>query len=74
MEFEFEADPLDVASRLEAAEREACVAAARNRPSMPAVCACYNCGEPLRPGLLFCDADCRDDYEKRQKKDAPRWT
>lgn len=65
MEFEFESDVLDQASNLEAAEREACLARARNHPSMPAVCACYNCGEELAPGLLFCDKDCRDDYEKR---------
>ncbi len=65
MGFEFEADPLDVASRLESSEREACLAAARNRPVMPAVGACYNCGEEIDPGLVFCDRDCRDDYEKR---------
>lgn len=65
MEFEFEADVLDLASNLESAERDACVAAARNRPSMPAVGACYNCGEKIGNGLLFCETACRDDYEKR---------
>lgn len=69
-EFEREADPLDAASALEMAETRACVAAqaARARQStMPAVGACYNCGEELAPGMLFCDKDCRDDYEKRQR-------
>lgn len=27
--------------------------------------ACYNCDEKLPGKLLFCDVDCRDDYEKR---------
>lgn len=25
---------------------------------------CYNCGEKIKQGL-FCDHDCRDDYEHR---------
>lgn len=25
--------------------------------------ACLYCDEPLGPGRLFCDADCRDGYE-----------
>jgi hypothetical protein len=28
---------------------------------------CYNCDEPLPSPLRFCDSDCRDDHEKRQK-------
>ena len=28
--------------------------------------ACYNCGEHISKDRLFCDADCREDYEKRQ--------
>lgn len=27
---------------------------------------CYNCGEPVKTGL-FCDGDCREDYEKRER-------
>lgn len=27
---------------------------------------CYNCDEPLPTGA-FCDPDCRDDYEKRDR-------
>lgn len=26
---------------------------------------CYNCDERLAPGLLYCDADCRDDHGVR---------
>ena len=65
MEFEYQPDPLDVASSLEAAERDACVMKQRAKPTMQAVGHCYNCGEGLRAGMLFCDKDCRDDYEKR---------
>jgi hypothetical protein len=28
---------------------------------------CYNCDEPIRPSLLYCDADCRSDYEAQQR-------
>ena len=27
---------------------------------------CHYCGEPLNDGRRFCDADCRDDWQKRQ--------
>ncbi|QIK36859.1 hypothetical protein GWK36_01315 [Caldichromatium japonicum] len=25
---------------------------------------CLNCGEPLKDGLRWCDANCRDDWER----------
>ncbi|MDE2470910.1 MAG: hypothetical protein KGL35_19710 [Bradyrhizobium sp.] len=28
--------------------------------------ACHYCNEPLHTGLLFCNRDCRDDYEAWQ--------
>jgi len=28
---------------------------------------CYNCEEEIR-NRLFCDAECRDDYEKRENR------
>lgn len=27
---------------------------------------CLNCKEPLAPGVKFCDADCRDDWQLAQ--------
>lgn len=27
---------------------------------------CHNCGEGLKVDLLFCDADCRDDWERER--------
>jgi hypothetical protein len=69
MDFEYEPDPLDVASRLEAAERDACVAAARNQPAMQATGFCREprCQAPLPEKQLFCGEECRDYYEKTQR-------
>lgn len=34
---------------------------------------CYNCEEPLEePDKLFCDCDCREDFEKRKRAEAHR--
>lgn len=27
---------------------------------------CFNCEEPLKDERVFCDKDCRSDYEKRK--------
>lgn len=61
-------DEFDRASELEQRERDACVAAARNRRGLLPCGFCYNCEEPLPAGRLFCDTECRDDYEKRVRK------
>ncbi|HDR2590893.1 hypothetical protein ACEV60_27295 [Enterobacter ludwigii] len=36
----------------------------RTRAALPVTGLCHNCSEPL-DNVHFCDADCRDDYEKR---------
>lgn len=62
-------DEFDRATAIEEAEREACVARARNQPAMPPTGFCHNCEEPLEGDLLFCPGgECRDDYEKRMRK------
>ena len=33
---------------------------------------CYNCGEVVAHDRLFCDADCRDDYDRRQRLEKNR--
>lgn len=39
----------------------------RNRPPPPPESkTCLNCGEALHDRVNFCDADCRDDYEKHR--------
>lgn len=34
-------------------------------PQLERVGVCHNCGEPLQSHLLFCDANCRDDWQLR---------
>ncbi|KFD24880.1 hypothetical protein GYRE_00738 [Yokenella regensburgei ATCC 49455] len=36
----------------------------RLRPALAFTGACHNCSEQLKEGC-FCDADCRDDHERR---------
>lgn len=38
----------------------------RRKPTLPQVGQCYNCEEVIATGV-FCDEDCRDDYEKRTR-------
>jgi hypothetical protein len=39
---------------------------ARGRPAPVAHGCCHYCDEALAPALLFCNVDCRDDYDKEQ--------
>lgn len=55
-------DDLDRASDHEERLREA--AKTMRLPQLPQNGRCHNCGEQIAAGLLFCDADCRDDYQK----------
>lgn len=69
MEFEHAPDALDNASNLEAAERDACVAAQRAKPGLVATGRCLDpgCEAKLPPGQLFCGKECRDYYEKTER-------
>ncbi|MBV8634889.1 MAG: hypothetical protein JO002_10400 [Burkholderiaceae bacterium] len=40
------------------------LAAARRAPSLQPDCRCHFCDEPVAVELLFCDMDCRDDYQR----------
>ena len=42
------------------------VAHVRCLPSLQAVHHCHFCEAPLASALLFCNVDCRDDYQKEQ--------
>lgn len=35
--------------------------------SLPYIGQCYNCEAALPDGVRFCDCDCRNDYERRQR-------
>lgn len=38
----------------------------RRAPGLHSDGRCHYCDEPVPDGLLFCNTDCRDDYEKHQ--------
>lgn len=40
------------------------VAAARRAPSLQPDCRCHFCDEVVVVDLLFCNVDCRDDYQR----------
>lgn len=49
-------------------ERENAGLLAKRLPTGPAACgACHFCGEEVHGEARFCDADCRDDYEREQR-------
>lgn len=59
-------DDADRASDYE--ERMRAHAVAQRRPTLKFCGACYNCGAIVpQSSMLFCDADCADDYEKRER-------
>ncbi|MDE2254325.1 MAG: DUF2116 family Zn-ribbon domain-containing protein [Betaproteobacteria bacterium] len=60
-------DVQDLADQAEAAEqRHRDAALAVRKPSLLACGQCHFCAEPLRAGLLFCDLECRDLFEREQ--------
>lgn len=55
----------DQASQHEELFRNA--ALTQRKPEGPPPCGqCYNCGEVLSGNLRFCDAECREDWERRE--------
>jgi len=42
------------------------LAAVRRAPELLPDCRCHFCDEMIAVNLLFCDVDCRDDYEREQ--------
>lgn len=60
-------DQLDQAQAFEELRRDDALRDQALKPHMRPVGFCYNCDEPIFNGGCFCDADCRDDYERREK-------
>lgn len=59
-------DIYDQATEREEKERELCLALARsNNQKLLPKGECFNCSEALAPPCLFCDVDCRDDWQRR---------
>ena len=52
-------------------EREMAIRLKHRRPfNLVPRGSCHNCDGLVKPAHLFCDADCRDDYERVQKAKA----
>lgn len=69
------ADLLDVAKEVELAATEAAIArvlAEAKESVLRLKGRCYNCDERVENTLLFCDEDCRDDYERRETRKGRR--
>lgn len=60
-------DIYDQASEQEQQDRDLAIAAQRKRTNLLPTGSCYFCDSLLRDGVLFCDADCRTDYERTEK-------
>ena len=59
-------DHVDNTDKIIFAEVARGLAAVRSRPALVAHGCCHYCDETLASELLFCNVDCRDDYEKEQ--------
>jgi predicted nucleic acid-binding Zn ribbon protein len=56
----------DIVDRAQDCEETARAAAIKNLSRTPRLLptgSCYYCGSPVRSNMLFCDAECRDDWE-----------
>lgn len=64
------ADIADLAAEREQFDTARAIAAARQPvPAAPVPCGqCYNCDAGVGAGALFCDTDCRDDWQMRRKQ------
>ncbi|WP_065647760.1 hypothetical protein [Pantoea eucrina] len=56
-------DIVDIAN--ERMEVALAAALTHRKPTLKPKGVCYNCDEPI-PGI-YCDADCREDHEKRER-------
>jgi len=57
-------DIYDMATEREEFDRK--VAHQNKKPELPHIGKCHWCGELLQHGV-FCDADCRTDYERAER-------
>lgn len=59
----------DIATQVEERDREQALEAQRRRAELPGLPPgeCANCGAMWKDERHFCDAECREDYETRQR-------
>jgi len=60
-------DDIERGQEREQMDRELAIFNQRKRTNLLPVGSCYFCDSILRDGVLFCDADCRTDYERVEK-------
>ena len=66
-------DFADLASEREELDRALALRAAfRHEQPLPAIGQCHNCQASLPQGVRFCDCDCRNDYDARQRAERLR--
>jgi len=58
------ADVIDQAQFIEERERQLSLRA--RRPTLQPIGVCYSCDAEVDPGRLFCDCDCREDWERAE--------
>jgi hypothetical protein len=64
---------VDLAQSAEALHLQRALAAVRtSHPPLISCHRCHNCDASLPAGVLFCDTDCRDDYQRRMHLQAGR--
>ena len=66
------ADDADRAQEQIEAELAHARSAAQTRLKLLPIGHCHNCDEPLRAAQLFCDQECAEDFEKRERAQAFR--
>lgn len=66
------ADSADVAAKLQAEEIQHSLQRRRDNDGLLYNGRCYNCEEQVESPLRFCDADCREDWEKRNRPGGAR--
>lgn len=61
-------DDLDRASEREQQARDSAISSAMNKPPEAiAIGRCLDCDEPLSNDLRWCDANCRDNWQRFNK-------
>lgn len=63
-------DDADYAADEEEAHRQEALWRARKPTRLQLRRSCYNCGDAVPADKHFCDADCRRDYERRERRDS----
>jgi hypothetical protein len=59
--------PDDIDRQVERDQAELDALITYRKPIKPATGRCFNCDEPVPTGVHYCDKDCQQDHEQRQR-------